>query len=111
MKSINMDHVERLSRGKKSGAKIGSKTVGHYLKPYERDTFKRALLKGYMVVHKKDRVNLWHIWEKACLAKKIPFLILVKNPNDFSGAVYREEKLVYSGPLNQAKQFIQSILK
>lgn len=109
MTTINMDHVERLSRGKKSGAKIGSRAVGHYLKPHERDTFNRALAKGYLVIHEKDRANLWHIWEKACLAKGIPFLILIKDTQNALGTVYQNDNIAYLGSLEEAKKIIQTL--
>jgi len=107
MKRIKLDHVERLSRGKRSGLNIGSRSVGHYLRPHERTTYERALKKGYLDITEKDRVNLWHIWEKACLAMNQSFLVLIKDNDKGSGVIYKDNNIVCESELRDAKNKIK----
>lgn len=110
MKQLKLDHVERLSRGKRSGLHIGSRSVGHYLRPHERATYQRALKKGYLDITEKDRANLWHIWEKACLAMNQKFLILVKDTDKGSGVIYQDSNIVSETELSEAKRQIKQLL-
>ena len=103
MKQIKLEHVERLSYGKRSGANIGSRSVGHHLRPHERSAYQRALKKGYLDITEKDRVNLWHIWEKACSALQWDFLVLIKDLENGIGVVYRNNNMTKEECLSQAK--------
>ncbi len=107
MKKIKLDHVERLSRGKSSGIRVGSRAVGHHLQPFEREHYQRALKKGYLEITEKDRANLWHIWHKACQAQQVPFLVLMKRPSKGDACIYKNDQLIGQYPLKQAKQHIQ----
>lgn len=111
MKQLQLEHVERLSRGRRSGINIGSRSVGHYLRPHERATYQRALKKNYLDITEKDRANLWHIWEKACVAKNIEFLVLIKDTEQGTGAIYRSNSLISESELVDAKESIQSMVK
>lgn len=109
MKKVELDHVERLSYGKRSGINIGSRSVGHYLRPYERDKYQRALKKGYLDITEKDRANLWHIWEKACLAKGWDFLILLKDQTNGSATLYRNSAIIMQAELTDTKVRIKQL--
>ena len=109
MKQIKLDHVERLSHGKRSGVNIGSRSVGHYLRPYERDTYQRALKKGYLDITEKDRANLWHIWEKACLAQSWDFLVLIKDPSRGVATLYKNNEELGEASLSDVKAQIQQL--
>lgn len=109
-KAITMDHVERLSRGKRSGANIGSRSVGHHLHKFERDIYQRALKQGYLTIEERQRANLWHIWQKACTAQQLPFLVLIKQTREGTGVVYKGDNVEFSGLLHTAKQHIKSLL-
>ena len=109
MKQLKLDHVERLSYGKRSGLNIGSRSVGHYLRPYERGAYQRALKKGYLDITEKDRANLWHIWEKACLAQDWEFLILIKDRSKGLGTLYQNNKIVMEANLSDVKAKIQQL--
>lgn len=109
MKQLKLDHVERLSHGKRSGLNIGSRSVGHYLRPHERATYERALKKGYLDITEKDRVNLWHIWEKACLAMQWRFLVLIKDTENSLGTIYDNNEIVGSSELPNAKNEIRDL--
>ncbi|MFT7528049.1 MAG: hypothetical protein ACI9LY_003209 [Arenicella sp.] len=111
MKQLKLDHVERLSHGKKSGLNIGSRSVGHYLRPHERGAYQRALKKGYLDITEKDRVNLWHIWEKACLAMQSDFLVLVKNTDSGLASIYKDSQMIKETQLSEAKREMKSMLK
>ena len=106
MKQLKLDHVERLSRGKRSGLNVGSRSVGHYLRPHERACYKRALKKGYLDITEKDRANLWHIWEKACLATQWKFLVLIKDTDNGVGTIYQDNKIISNRELASAKNAI-----
>ena len=109
MKKLKLDHVERLSHGKRSGLNIGSRSVGHYLRPHERATYQRALKKGYLDITEKDRVNLWHIWEKACLAMNQSFLVLIKDTDTGVGVIYKDNIVISEGVLAEAKHKIKQL--
>jgi hypothetical protein len=107
MKKLKLDHVERLSHGKRSGLNIGSRSVGHYLRPHERAAYKRAIQKGYLDITEKDRANLWHIWEKACRAMQWKFLVLIKDTDNGLGTIYTESKMLKQVALATAKEEVK----
>lgn len=43
MKKIKIEHIDALSKGKKSGIKIGSRAVPHHLYNYEREEYDQAI--------------------------------------------------------------------
>ncbi len=104
---ITADHVERLSRGKRSGGHVGSRGVGHHLTALERSTYQRALKTRFLVLTTKDRANLWHIWEKCCEARQWPFLVLIKNTADNQGVIYEGQQPHDAQPLVDAKNKIR----
>lgn len=109
MQKIKLDHVERLSRGKRSGANIGSRSVGHNLRPHERASYQRALSKGYLDITTRDRPNLWHVWEKACAASEWEFLVLMKDLQTDSATIYRNGKVIQQQSLAAAKLAAQQL--
>lgn len=109
MKKIKLDHVERLSRGKRSGINVGSRSVGHHLRPFERAHYARALTKGYLEITEKDRVNLWHIWQKACIAQDWIFLLLIKDMCKAVGTIYQGDSALDPMPLAESKRLIKEL--
>lgn len=85
---FKLEHVERLTRGKRSGVNIGSRAVGHHLRPHERAQFERALRAGYLELTLQARDNLWHVWEKVCTAKNWHVLVLVKDTANAKATVH-----------------------
>lgn len=69
MTKIKLEHIDNLRRGKKSGAKIGSRGTPHHLYKYEEEKYKRALKYKFLEITSKDRVNLKNLWQKVCMAK------------------------------------------
>lgn len=100
---VSMDHIGRLSRGQRSGAKIGSRAVGHRLRGYERDIYERSLKKGYLEIEEGSRSNLENIWKKTCEVKGWGFIVLIKKQGGVEGEVLKDEQLIFSGPLKEAK--------
>jgi hypothetical protein len=43
MPKVKIEHIDALSKGKKSGIKLGSRSVPHHLYLYEREEYERAL--------------------------------------------------------------------
>lgn len=109
--SFKLEHVDRLSRGKRSGINIGSRSVGHYLKQYEREIYQRALQHGYLEVTEKTRANLWHIWEKACQAQNKPFIVLVKDIESDQGSIYKNGKLFCEGTFYNSKTLVKQVVE
>jgi hypothetical protein len=62
MPKIKLEHIDALSKGKKSGIKLGSRAVPHHLYIYEREEYERALKRGYLVLSKTSRPNLENLW-------------------------------------------------
>ena len=110
-KTIKMEQVERLTRGKRSGANIGSRNVGHQLRAFEREIYDRALQARYLIVSKDSRENLWNVWVKVANAKKWSCLILVKETRQDRGEIFQDEELVYAGELAAAKIEIRRLAK
>ena len=69
-------HVENLTKGKKSGAKIGSRGVPHRLNQHEQKQFNLAIKKKFMTLSYDSRPNLRNIWLKYTEVKKWPALIV-----------------------------------
>ena len=111
MKKVNfkMDHVERLTRGKRSGKNIGSRAVGHHLRAFERSIYERALKDGFLVIDERSRENLWNVWQKVGQARNQPAYILLKNTNSSSGQIYKGDECVFSGELSAAKKKIRRL--
>jgi hypothetical protein len=43
MPKIKLEHIDALSKGKKSGIRLGSRAVPHHLYAYEREEYERSL--------------------------------------------------------------------
>ena len=110
-KAIKMEHVERLTRGKRSGVNIGSRAVGHHLRMFERAAYERALQARYLVIDDNSRENLSNVWNKVAVAKKWSCLILIKYPLQQRGEVLLNGKVVLNDELSAAKLEIRHLAK
>lgn len=106
---FKMDHVERLTRGKRSGKNIGSRAVGHHLREFERDIYERALNDGFLVIDERSRENLWNVWQKVGQAGNCPAYILLKDTKSSSGEIYKGDECIFSGELSVAKKEIRRL--
>ena len=108
--NFKMDHVERLTKGKRSGKNIGSRGVGHHLRAFEREIYERALDDGFLVIDERSRENLWNVWQKVGQARGCPAYILLKNTNAAIGEIYNGEELIFTGELSKAKKEIRRLV-
>ena len=70
------DDVERLSRGKPTRARIGSRRIGHRLTQRERQLFEAAQRQGFLKIPvtgiRPNVVNVYRLW---CAAEGREFII------------------------------------
>ena len=103
-------HVERLLRGKRSGANIGSRNTPHHLHQHERAAFERAIKQRFLTVSYRDRPNLENIWQKYCLAKGWTCYVLRKDAQG-GGLIFRENECIEEMPLKEAKNHLQTLVQ
>lgn len=101
---MTLDHVEKLSRGKRSGLNVGSRGVGHHLHVFEREIYERALKKGFLEVTARSRKNLINVWGKACLVKEWHQVVLIKDTDGIKVRVLLGEKVCFEGSLHESKK-------
>lgn len=66
---LSKDDVEKLSRGKASRSKAGSRGVGHRLTARERSLFEAAKKQGFLKIPVTGiRENVRNVYQKWCLA-------------------------------------------
>ena len=106
---FKMDHVERLTKGKRSGKNIGSRAVGHHLRAFERSIYERALNDGFLIIDERSRENLWNVWQKVGEARNCPAYILLKDTVTATGEIYKGEERIFSGKLADAKKEIRRL--
>ena len=76
------DDVEKLSRGRASQAKIGSRATPHHLRAHEREKFEVAKRSGFLALKSNDRINLKNIYEKWCCSQGVLAVILDRSKGD-----------------------------
>ena len=76
MTKPSKDDVERLSRGKPTRARIGSRRIGHRLTQRERQLFEAAQRQGFLKIPvtgiRPNVVNVYRLW---CAAEGRDFII------------------------------------
>ena len=76
MTKPSKDDVERLSRGKPTRARIGSRRIGHRLTQRERQLFEAAQRQGFLKIPvtgiRPNVVNVYRLW---CAAEGREFII------------------------------------
>ena len=102
-------HVERLTKGKKSGRNIGSRAVPHRLTKDEQRIFSKSIREGFLQVHSHQRSNLSNIWEIYCQAKGWEFYKVVKYPNG-SASVELGKRTKAFVDYNSALDYVRSKL-
>lgn len=71
-----LDAIDKISKGKGTRLRIGSRAVPHRLTQKERTQLERALMRGYLEMYVWNRVNVKNIFEKIVKAKNSPVIIL-----------------------------------
>lgn len=104
---MKLEHIDALSKGKKSGIRLGSRSVPHHLYIYEREEYERALKRWYLIVDQTDRVNLENLWMLVCESRGSEYLILRKSWEKWvvtSGATQ-----IFDGFLADAKEYMKKL--
>jgi hypothetical protein len=107
MPKIKLEHIDALSRGKKSGIRLGSRSVPHHLYAYERGEYERALKRWYLIVDRTDRMNLENLWILVCEARGSEYLILRKSWERW--VVTSGSTIVFDGLLHDAKVYMKNL--
>lgn len=105
---MKIEHIDNLSKWKKSWANIWSRKTSHRLRNYERVKYELALKNKYLEVDNKDRNNLINLWDKVCEAKKYKKLILHKLWEKW--VIKQDNKTIFSWYLKEAKKIIKTLV-
>ncbi len=72
--TISKDDVARLTRGKRSKNRVGSRQIRHRLRQDELERLAVARERGYLLVTRSTRTALENAWHLDCLACTRPFV-------------------------------------
>jgi hypothetical protein len=97
-------HVENLTKGKKSGANIGSRGVPHRLNQHEQKQFNIAIKRRYMTLAFDSRPNLRNIWLKYAEVKQWPSLIVIRQQDGTANVEHNGSKLSFE-TYGEAKRY------
>jgi len=86
-------HVEKLTKGKKSGANIGSRKIPHRLNQHEQKKFNIAIQRRFLTTSFDSRPNLRNIWLKYTEAKDWS-CIIVQRLQDGSAKVEHNQSFL-----------------
>lgn len=70
------DDINSLSNGKATKRKIGSRAVGHHLRPQEKPKLQKAIERGYLELDGAERENIKNIFQSYCENAGFPALII-----------------------------------
>jgi hypothetical protein len=107
MSKIKLEHIDALSKGKKSGIKIGSRAVPHHLYAYEREEYERALKRGYLTIDIRSRPNLENLWMLVCQSRGTEYIILRKDGD--KARITSGTLTIFDGHLSDAKQYLKNL--
>ena len=107
MPKVKLEHIDALSKGKKSGIKLGSRAVPHHLYAYEREEYERALKRWYLIVDQTSRVNLENLWMLVSESRKAEYIILHKNGERWIITSGRE--MIFDWLLTEAKIYLKNM--
>ncbi len=102
-------HIENLTKGKKSGVKIGSRNVPHRLKKHEQEKFSLAIKRKFLVVDFDSRENLINIWKKYCSVKSWNYVVVEKTQTDRTYVIQKNGKMTFDNR-KEAVSFARSII-
>ncbi len=105
---MKIEHIQQLTKGKKSWIKIWSRGMPHRLKPYEREKYERALKKKYLEINEHERINLVNIWDKTCESQWWENIIFIKNIDQ--ATVEKNNKIIFSWEISQAKKILKNYI-
>ena len=93
--SMKEKHIENLTKGKKSGANIGSRGVPHRLNQHEQKQFNIAIKRRYMTLSYDSRPNLRNIWLKYAEVKGWTSLIVQRLQDGTANVEHDGNKLAF----------------
>lgn len=88
-------HIENLTKGKKSGANIGSRGVPHRLNLHEQKQFNIAIKRRFMTLAYDSRPNLRNIWLKYAEVKQWPTLVVHRLQDGTAKVEHNGKKLSF----------------
>ena len=88
-------HIENLTKGKKSGANIGSRGVPHRLNQHEQRQFNIAIKRRYLTLSFDSRPNLRNIWLKYTEAKQWSCLIMHRKQDGTATVEHDKSRLKF----------------
>lgn len=110
MTKVKIEHIDNLSKWKKSGNNIGSRAIWHHLYIYERWKYERAIKNKFLEITKKDRVNLVHLWDKVCLSKWWDHYILLKDTQTGKSEILKNGIPIQSWNTKELKHLIKTYI-
>ena len=81
--AITKDDVARLTRGKPSKSRCGSRQIRHRLRLDELEQLNIARSRGYLLVHPSTRTALKNAWYLDCAAASRACLYAERTPEGF----------------------------
>ncbi len=107
MPKLKLEHIDALSKGKKSGIRIGSRAIPHHLYAYEREDYERALKRGYLIVDTRSRPNLENLWMLVSEARKSECIILHRDGD--KGTITSGALMVFDWLILDAKAYLKNL--
>jgi hypothetical protein len=81
--TVTKDDVARLTRGKASRNRCGSRQVRHRLRLDELERLTVARSRGYLLITQSTRTALRNAWYLDCIARAKPCIYLERTSNGF----------------------------
>jgi hypothetical protein len=78
-----IDDVARLTRGKRSKNRVGSRQIRHRLRKDELQRLTVARARGFLLLTPSTRDALRNAWHLDCLARKRPCIFVERDTLDF----------------------------
>lgn len=106
---MKIEHIDNLTKGKKSWSNIWSRWISHRLRHYERKKYEVALKNKYLQIDTKDRKNLLNIWYKVCELNSWSNIVLLRNHDKWE--LYIDDKIIYESNFEDTKKELFKLLK
>lgn len=92
--SVTKDDVARLTRGKPSKSRCGSRQIRHRLRLDELEQLKIARSRGYLLVHQSTRTALKNAWHLDCTAASRACLYVERRREGFYVSGFESGRVV-----------------
>ncbi len=105
---MKIEHIDNLTKGKKSWSNIWSRAVSHRLRSYERKKYEISLKNKYLQIDYKDRENLLNIWYKVCQLKWWDNLVLLRDNEIW--ILYKDDIIIHKSSFEDTKNYLFKLL-